>query len=348
MRNKRWTTYGKILGTAILAVLLVRALLVTSCFIPSSGMENSLYKGEGVLVNKWSYGLRLPFPSWIGYHRLATDKAVKGDVVVFNNPLPVKNNQRLETRDLFISRCIGTPGDTLLLNEDLLAVDGEVFSPDSKALFVYPSSSEDFLLETLMSLGLSDNALVGYAAGGKYIRSFSHYEYYLVTQRVGDSIPFTPFNESMARLQRTGEHRSLPDIVAISQTDSTRPTALDSVRHLTNNVVAQGLALGAHPFVIPTKGKSVRVYPWNVKLLCNTLVSHEHRKATVKGDSLMLGGKYVQEVVFSKDYYWMASNDPVNFNDSRLFGFVPEDHLIGKAWLIWYPARKGRFFRRVH
>ena len=304
MRNRRWTIYGKIIGTAVLAVLLVRALLVTSCFIPSSGMENSLYQGEGVLVSKWSYGLRLPFPSWIGYHRIASSCPEKGDVVLFNNPMPARNDVRLECRDLFISRCIGLPGDTLMLNRNLTAVDGEVFSPDSKDLYVYPSSSEDLLLKSLNSLGLGDNPLVGYAAGGKYIRSFSHYEFYLVSQRVGDVIPITPLNSSV------NQH--------------------------------------AHPFVIPAKGKSVRVYPWNVKLLCNTIVSHEERVADVVSDTLYVDGKPVTEFTFTQDYYWMASNDPVNFNDSRLFGFVPENHLVGKAWLIWYPTRPGRFFQRVH
>ena len=319
---RRWTKYGKILGTAILAVLLVRALLVTSCFIPSSGMENSLYKGEGVLVSKWSYGLRLPFPSWIGYHRLAPQRADKGDVVLFNNPLPADRQQRLEARDLFISRCIGTPGDTLLLNHELMAVDGEIFSPDSKELYVYPSASEDLLLSTLASLGITDNTLVGYEAGGKYIRSFSHYEFYLISQRLGETIPFAPLMKGGAVATDT-----------LAQTVQQRPSkALN----------------GAHPFIVPAKGKKIKVYPWNVKLLCNTLNSHEHRAATVKGDTLLLAGKPATEVVFTKDYYWMASNDPVNFNDSRLFGFVPEDHLIGKAWRIWYSTRKGRFFQCVH
>ena len=316
---KRWTKYGKILGMAIVAVLLVRALLVTSCFIPSSGMENSLYKGEGVLVNKWSYGLRLPFPSWIGYHRVASQRADKGDVVVFNNPLPTHQNERLEARDLFISRCIGTPGDTLLLNNELMVVDGEVFSPDSKELYIYPSSAEDLLQSTLKSLRITDNVLVGYEAGGNYIRSFSHYEYYLISQRLGDAIPFSPFKQTT-------------DMVASS----------DTSLYLKQGIVRP------QPFVVPAAGNRVKVYPWNVKLLCNTLITHEHRHADVRGDTLIVNGQPVTDVVFTKDYYWMASNDPVNINDSRLFGFVPEDHLIGKAWRIWYTSRKGRSFQRIH
>ena len=85
----------------------------------------------------------------------------------------------------------------------------------------------------------------------------------------------------------------------------------------------------------------------NVVLLCNTIVSHEQKQAEVRGDTLWVEGKPATSFTFSKDYYWMASNDPVNLYDSRLFGFVPEDHIIGKAWFIWFPSCKERFFQRV-
>ena len=51
--------------------------------------------------------------------------------------------------------------------------------------------------------------------------------------------------------------------------------------------------------------------------------------------------------IFRKDYYWMASNNPVNLSDSRLFGLVPHDHLVGRASYIWYSHRKERIFQPV-
>ena len=105
-------------GLTVLTVWLVRTLLVTTCVIPSSGMENSLYQGERILVNKWSYGLRLPFCSLFGYHRLASSRAEKGDILLFNNPHPQQVERGIEWRELFISRCIGTPGDTLMLDDE--------------------------------------------------------------------------------------------------------------------------------------------------------------------------------------------------------------------------------------
>lgn len=288
----------KAMLTAVIVVLLIKAFAFTSCTIPSTGMENSLYQGERVLVNKWSYGLRVPFSTW----RWLEKPVGKGDIVLFNNPNPRSLQTAVGNRELFISRCVGVPGDTLMLNEELLVTDEQVLSPDSKSLYVYPHADEDVVLDAMQAVNIKGNQLVGYA-DGKYIRSFSHYEYYLLRQKLAGRVELAP-------LYRKDISKS-------------------------------------HPFVIPAKGKPVKVYPWNVALLCNTIVRHEGKQASVKGDTLYVSGKPVQTYTFSKNYYWMASNNPVNLCDSRLFGLVPDDHLIGKAWRIWFSSKKGRLFQEV-
>ena len=300
----RWTLWLKAVFTAPAVALLVKMLLVTSCIIPSSGMENSLYQGEGILVNKWSYGLRVPFPSLWGYHRLGKNSVEKGDIFLFNNPDPRRESEWMERRELFISRCTGVAGDTLMLNRELTEIGGEVLSPDSKELYAYPSAAEDLVWEALQSIGIAEeNKLVSYLSDGSYIRSFSHYEYYLMVQKLGGKVVLTPLT-------------------------SKQPQEV-------------------YPFVVPRKGMPVKVYPWNVALLCNTIRAHEHRQAEVCRDTLWVEGVPVSEYAFTKDYYWVSSNDPVNLCDSRLFGFVPEDYIIGKACLIWFTSRKGRFLQRV-
>lgn len=300
----RWTLWLKAVFTAVAVALLVKMLLVTSCIIPSSGMENSLYQGEGILVNKWSYGLRVPFPSLWGYHRLGKKPVEKGDIFLFNNPDPRRESEWMERRELFISRCTGVAGDTLMLNRELTEIGGEVLSPDSKELYAYPSAAEDLVWEALQSIGIAEeNKLVSYLSDGSYIRSFSHYEYYLMVQKLGGKVVLTLLT-------------------------SKQPQEV-------------------YPFVVPRKGMPVKVYPWNVALLCNTIRAHEHRQAEVCRDTLWVEGVPVSEYAFTKDYYWVSSNDPVNLCDSRLFGFVPEDYIIGKACLIWFTSRKGRFLQRV-
>ena len=288
----------KVLLTAILIVLLVKTFAFTSCSIPSTGMENTLYQGEKVLVNKWSYGLRLPFTS---SHFLA-DRAKRGDIVLFNNPIPSDKESPVFARGLFISRCVGVPGDTLMLNKELLVTGQKVLSPDSKQLYTYPYQLEDTLVSTLRQMGMEGNTLVSYSEG-RYVRSFSHYEYYLLKQKLGTAFDIHPLHAHQKE--------------------------------------------GSHPLVIPAKGKPVQVYPWNVTLLCNTILYHENRRASVQNDTLLVDGKPVTSYTFRKDYYWMASNNPVNLSDSRLFGLVPHDHLIGRASRIWYSSRKERFFQPV-
>lgn len=92
----------------------------------------------------------------------------------------------------------------------------------------------------------------------------------------------------------------------------------------------QSLQEEAKPLIVPGKGKAVRVYPWNRTLLRNTLVLHEGKQAEIRNDTLYIEGRPSQHCYFTKDYYWMASNNSVNLSDSRLFGFVPQDHVIGK------------------
>ena len=93
----------------ILAVVLLRGCVATSYSIPSSGMENSLYRGEHILVNKWSYGLRVPYMSLFSYHRWGESPIHKDDIVVFNNPAGIKEPV-IDRREIYISRCIGVPG----------------------------------------------------------------------------------------------------------------------------------------------------------------------------------------------------------------------------------------------
>ena len=104
MRGRNRKIAATITGV-ILIVVLLRSCVATSYLIPSSGMENSLYRGERILVNKWSYGLRLPFMSLWGYHRW-TDKYVrKDDILVFNNPANL-SQATIDQREIFISRCL--------------------------------------------------------------------------------------------------------------------------------------------------------------------------------------------------------------------------------------------------
>ena len=272
-----------IVGVALVVVLL-RGCVATSYLIPSSGMENSLYQSERILVNKWSYGLRLPFRKLWGYPRWADSPANLSEPVI-------------DRREVFISRCIGIPGDTLLIDSLFSVIPSEKNAPDQKFLYSYPRQRERQLDSLLSILSIAPNQLLGQDST-KNIRSFSRYEHYLLEQAMNGNCWIEPIVKE------------------------------DSMEIL-------------KPLIIPSKGKAVRVYPWNKTLLRNTLVLHEKKQAEIKNDTLYVEGKPVQHCHFTKDYYWVGANNAINLSDSRLFGFVPEDHIIGKASIIWFSKEKG-------
>ena len=297
---------------AIAVVLLLRGFAFTSCLIPSTGMENSLFQGERILVNKWSYGLRLPLMSLFSYHRWCERSVRQQDVVVFNNPAAIGQPTN-DRREIYISRCIGTPGDTLLVDSLFSVSSPEAqFNPDKKRLYSYPATKEQLITSLMQTLSITNDGLMG-SNDSTHVRSFSRYEYYLLEQAISDQNWIQPLTEKSEKELK--------------------------------------------PLIVPGKGKALRVYPWNITLLRNTLVMHEGKQAEIKNDTLYIDGKPTQHCFFTKDYYWMASNNSVNLSDSRLFGFVPQDHIIGKASLIWFSKEKGtgifdgyrwnRFFQSV-
>ena len=297
---------------AIAVVLLLRGFAFTSCLIPSTGMENSLFQGERILVNKWSYGLRVPLMSLFSYHRWCERSVRQQDVVVFNNPAAI-GQPTIDRREIYISRCIGTPGDTLLVDSLFSVSSPEAqLNPDKKRLYTYPAAKEQLITSLMQTLSITNDGLMG-SNDSTHVRSFSRYEYYLLEQAISDQNWIQPLTEKSEKELK--------------------------------------------PLIVPGKGKALRVYPWNITLLRNTLVMHEGKRAEIKNDTLYIDGKPTQHCFFTKDYYWMASNNSVNLSDSRLFGFVPQDHIIGKASLIWFSKEKGtgifdgyrwnRFFQSV-
>lgn len=289
MRQTTWF-WTKALVSAIGIVIIIRTFAFTSCTIPFTGMENTLFQGDRVIVDRWSYGYRTPLTRIFGYHRWGNGVMKRDHITVFNTPAPHSDSTPIDMRDVFICRCIGLPGDTLMLDDQMNLTQQAVQSPDFKSLYIYPSQAEDQLLKSMQKLDILPNELIGYQ-DSSYIRSLSHYEAYLLRQDLGTAFNLTP-------LQPVDEQ--------------------------------------IHPFIIPKRGCSVRIYPWNIHLLAETIRRHEGQSVEIHHDTLYVNGQKAFSYLFKQDYYWMVSNNTANVNDSRRFGFVPASHLIGRARLVWF------------
>ncbi len=109
---KRYGIWIGVLVGAALVMWLLTCFVFSSYLILSPDMKDSLLPGERVVVNKWSYGLRLPCMRWLDYYRISESKVQKGDIVVFNNPLEV-SEPVIDCRKPLVYRCFAVPGDTI-------------------------------------------------------------------------------------------------------------------------------------------------------------------------------------------------------------------------------------------
>jgi signal peptidase I len=126
---REWT---KSIILALILALIVRATVVQAFRIPTSSMEETLLVGDFLLVNKFLYGSKIPFTEI----RLPKIRGPKiGDIIVFKHPTEGKD---------FIKRCIGLPGDTVEIRNDVVYVNGEALDEPYKVLHGYGGTMSNF------------------------------------------------------------------------------------------------------------------------------------------------------------------------------------------------------------
>ncbi|MFA6870929.1 MAG: signal peptidase I [Bacteroidaceae bacterium] len=283
----------KLVRTILITLLLLFLLkwgVVSSYYIPYAGMENALYEGDRVLVKKYAYGIQVPFVNTLGHQQLLERPAEYGDIVVFKNPNPQYHKSNIIERASYIGRCVGVPGDTLVLDREqrfstVLHRDLALAHP-----YFYPASLDDSLQQVMKAAHIQANKLVGYKED-QYIRCFS--------------------NQEIAKIQ--------PQFSSILQP---APLPKDTSAIYTS-------------LIIPQKGEVITMTPQNVSFYAKVILQHEQEAALVKDSVLYINGIQRTSYTFKQNYYWMLSNNAINLHDSRHFGFVPQNHLIGKAFLIW-------------
>lgn len=119
---------------ALVAVIVVlRTFAVTTYRVTSAGMEDGLHRGESVLVDRWSYGLRTPLEGLFGYHRLKEREVRRGDVLVFDAPAV----GTAADGDVLIGRCVAVPGDVVYLDSLFVNADaGQYVASDAMPLYL--------------------------------------------------------------------------------------------------------------------------------------------------------------------------------------------------------------------
>jgi signal peptidase I len=367
---------------AIVAATLIRTFLFEAYTIPTGSMEGTMLINDYLFVSKLAYGPRVPMTplaiplvhntmpvfggksyteavQW-GYHRMPGFGHVeRNDVVVFNYPCGdtvmaeqpeadyyqacriygrdnVTARMKIITRPIdkkenYIKRCVAVPGDVLEIKDARVYINGQ---PNQ----LYPHSKLTYMVKTKNGTppALDENLeMMQMIAPGVYLYNLEN-----------DQVDPVKHASNVASADAWIHH---PAGVAPSE-PSEWVFPLDTANYKWNRD-------NFGPLTIPKAGTTVQLTPQNIAIYRRVIRNYEGNTLDEQNGKILINGKEATSYTFKMNYYWMMGDNRHNSLDSRYWGFVPEDHVVGKAWFVWLSYGEGgmlkdmrwrRLFHGIH
>ena len=356
--------WGDAILFAVVAATLIRWATFEAYTIPTPSMEHSLLVGDYLFVSKLHYGPRTPqtplqvplthqtlwgtgiksysdaiqLPS---YRLPGFSEVQRGDVVVFN--VPFENQYPADLRTNYIKRCVAVAGDVLEIKQAQVYINGQPAArPAQSQNRYYLVVNEPIRKEIFEEQGVAE-----YPVGTPQTTMTPYGPGYMIdaTPAVAAFFKQQPYVKDVVQeMLKPGDPQpgqevfpNNPDYVAEGQ-------SLAPIIHQFNwNMDNYG------PLPIPKKGQTVQLTPQNTPLYLKVIFRYEHNEGlTLANGVIMQNGKPLTSYTFQQNYYFMMGDNRHDSLDSRFWGFVPEDHIVGKAVLIWLSVDPyADFFHKV-
>jgi len=321
--------WGESLVVAVVIVLVVRLLLFDLFRIPTPSMEENLLVGDYLVVSKLHYGPRTPVSLGIPltsihlpgvrfpYNRLPGFSEVnRGDPIVFNYP---PDEEPIDRKVHYVKRVIGMPGETIEVRDKLVHIDGEplplgrgmqqywtVTKSDARYQIPRARMEEMGISEVRRTQDAETVRILATPAGAKSIRRRSW---------VQSIQPYVLRNGDYSDLMYPAERGYTPDDYG--------------------------------PVHIPQKGETVELTATNWDVYKPVIVQYEGHAARQMTDSTFaVDGERTTTYTFQQDYFFAMGDNRDNSQDSRFWGFVPMDHVVGKAVLTYFSWDADRWLPR--
>jgi signal peptidase I len=357
---------------AVVAALIIRTFLFEAYTIPSSSMEKSLLVGDYLVVSKIGYGPRVPntplaFPfvhhtlPWsktaksyiekpqLPYKRLpGTTDIKRNDPIVFNFPAgdtvsevyqsnvtfyqlcryfgrdKVMSDKKqfgniitrpVDKRENYVKRLIGMPGDTLQIIDGIVYINGEIGEQ--------PNEMQHNYIVKITSNGINPKILEKYNITEGYRTAHADELIFNMTADIAEEFRKLPFVKSVERR------------IAPAGTEVSEDIFPNDTTHFKWNADNFG------PIVIPQEGKTVKINTENIALYDRIIRAYELNDMKIKDGKIFINGEETDEYTFKMDYYWMMGDNRHNSQDSRFWGYVPVDHIVGKPVFVWLSMDKN-------
>jgi signal peptidase I len=343
---------------AIVAATLIRWATFEAYTIPTPSMESSLLVGDYLFVSKLHYGpitpqtpLQVPLTHqtlWgtglqsysdaiqLPTFRLPGFSSIKNnDVVVFH--VPFEDQYPADLRTNYIKRCIGIAGDVLQIKEGQVYLNGKV-APNASQL----QSSYFFRVATPndeTSRALREQGVVDYDKPNGEPQATSEYG------SLGYLVSCTPAVAEYFRKQPY-----VQEVVETKPEVTLFPTVVDFPNPSKVSAQPTNWTLDNFgPLPIPKKGQTVQLTAANAGIYYKIIAKYEHNDNITWKDGLIYqNDKPLTSYTVRQNYYLMMGDNRHNSQDSRFWGFVPEDHIVGKAVLIWLSVDPyASFFHKI-